>query len=287
MRLGYEQRARGFRKLLIESLSVPKEKHSILPQGFQRIGHIVILNLRPGISGMARDIAGTVLESYPYVKTVCLNQGISGELRKPAIRYLAGEKRTETTHREGGCTFRFDVTRVMLSKGNLSERARLPGLVRPGETIVDMFAGIGYFSIPIARHARPGRVHAIEKNPVAFSYLRQNIALNSVQGTVAPMLGDCRDVLMGSVADRVVMGYLPKTHHYLPAAFRMLKHRGGTIHYHDTFHESELWDRPLDMLKNQAFRAGYVLKTVGHKSVVKEYSPGIYHVVIDAEFAGQ
>jgi tRNA wybutosine-synthesizing protein 2 len=279
------KKRRDFRKLLLENLDIPESKQAHLPTGFQRIGHVVILNLRPGISGLASDIAGVVLKTHPYVRTVCLTQGVSGELRKPRVSYLAGERKTETTHRENRCLFKLDATRIMLSKGNLSERARIPGLVRPGEVIADLFAGIGYFSIPIARHGRPRRIYAIEKNPAAFRYLRENIRLNRVQDRITPILGDCREVLMGNVADRVLMGYLPGTYQYLPAAFEALRPQGGTIHYHDTFAESELWDKPIGNLEAQAFRQGYALRKVSHKAVVKEYAPGVLHAVIDAEFA--
>lgn len=275
---------RDFRKLLLDSLDIPEDKQDFLPSGFQRIGHIVILNLRPEASSLAGEIADIVLRKFSYVKTVCLTRGISGELRKPTVKYLAGEKRTETIHQENRCRFRLDVTRVMLSKGNLSERGRIPGLVRPGEVVADLFAGIGYFSIPVARNSSPRKVYSIEKNPSSFRYLKENIRLNRVQGTVTPILGDCREVRLGGVADRVLMGYLPGTHNYLPAAFGALKQGGGIIHYHDNFHESELWEKPLDILESQSFRHGYALKRIAHKAMVKEYSPRVCHVVLDAEF---
>lgn len=276
----------NIKRLLAEGLDIPEEKKGFLPAGFQRIGHVVILNLRPEISGYAKQIAGLVLDNFTYVKTVCLAGGVSGELRKPSVKWLAGEKRTETIHTENGCQFSLDVTKVMLSKGNLSERGRLPPLVRPGEIVVDMFAGIGYFSIPIAKHARPGKVYSIEKNPDSFRYLRENIRLNRVQERVSPTLGDCREVGLEGVADRVLMGYLPGTERFLPTAFRAMKPEGGFIHYHDLFHESELWEKPLKVLESQAGKAGYTMERLTHKGVVKEYSPRVYHVVMDAAFAG-
>jgi tRNA wybutosine-synthesizing protein 2 len=277
--------ARNFRKLLIENLNTPKKNQEFLPSGFQRIGHVVILNLRPETLKLGRKIANIVLDNYSYVKTVCLNKGISGELRQPSIEYLAGEKGTETIHAENKCRFLLDVTRVMLSKGNLAERARIPKLVKPGETVVDLFAGIGYFSIPIAKHAKPARIYCIEKNPASFSYLKQNIRLNKVQGRVTPIMGDCRQVPVGPIADRVLMGYLPKTYEFLPAAFSSLKSLGGVIHYHDTYRESELWDLPIQNLEAAAYRTGFTLKTVKRKAIVKEFAPRVYHVVIDAEFS--
>jgi tRNA wybutosine-synthesizing protein 2 len=276
-----------FRRLLKEKLKIPRQSYNFLPSGFQRIGHIVILNLKPEVSGLAKNIAELVLESYPYVKIICLTEGVSGEFREPKVEWLAGEKKTETLHKENNCIFKLDVTRVMFSKGNLSERARLPKLVRPGEVIVDLFSGIGYFSLPIAKFAKPRKVYAIEKNPISFKYLNENIRLNRVQEKITPILGDCRKVKMGDIADRVIMGYLPKTYTFLPAAFEALKPQGGVIHYHDTFSEKELWDKSKEILEAQAFRAGYSLKSITHKSIVKEYAPRVYHVVIDAEFTGR
>lgn len=277
---------RGFRKLVLENLELSVEQKKLLPAGFQRIGHIVILNLSPEIVPLAREMAGLLLEKYKYVRTVCLKEdSVQGELREPRIRWIAGDRETVTTHRENGCRFRLDVTKVMFSKGNLSERARIPPLVSSGETVADLFAGIGYFSIPIAVHSRARRIYSVELNPNAFRFLKENIRLNKAQSRITPILGDCRKVLMGDIADRVIMGYLPRTHEYLPAAFEALKPEGGTIHYHDTFHRDELWEKPFDLLDTRGFRAGYSLRKVSHRAIVKEFAPNVFHVVVDAEFS--
>lgn len=277
------KKRKGFRKLL-EGLNIPKKKQAYLPKGFQRIGHIVILNLKPQLRDFSKPMAKLILNSYPYVKTVCTSGGVSGEFREPKAEWLAGDKKTETLHKENNCIFKLDVRKIMFSKGNLAERARVPRLLSPEEVVADLFAGIGYFSIPIAKLAKPKKVFSIEKNPVSFHYLKENIRLNRVQDSITPILGDCRKVRMGNVADRVIMGYLPRTYLYLPAAFAALKPKGGIIHYHDTFTEKELWERPIEILEAHAFRAGYSLKAITHKSIVKEYAPRVYHVVIDAEF---
>jgi tRNA wybutosine-synthesizing protein 2 len=279
-----KRRAREFRELILDNLDIPGSKVQYLPRGFQRIGHIVILKLHPEVSSFARDIAELVLGEFPYARTVCLAGDVSGELREPSVRYIAGEKGTETTHQENYCRFMLDVAKVMFSKGNLSERGRIPRLVKHGEVVADLFAGIGYFSIPIAKNSMPGHVYSIEKNPSSFQYLKENIRLNGVQAVVTPILGDCRKVKLGSIADRVIMGYLPETRHYLPFAFGSLKPGGGTIHYHDNFHESELWEKPIRILETNGFRAGYELKRISRMAKVKEYSPMVYHAVLDAEF---
>ncbi|MFQ5647774.1 MAG: class I SAM-dependent methyltransferase family protein, partial [Candidatus Aenigmatarchaeota archaeon] len=221
---------------------------------FQRIGDIAILS-----SPVPREEAEGLLRELK-VKTVCVKEGpVSGELRQPRVRVLAGNG-TETIHKEAGCLYKLDVSRVMFSKGNMKERHRPAGLVRPGEVVVDMFAGIGYFSAPVALACPGCKVWSIELNPDAVHYLKENIRLNKVSN-VQVLEGDCRKVQVPEKADRVLMGYLPGTEKFLPAAFRFLKPR-GVIHFHNTYREEELWDKPLQTLGEEAEKAGYKLEKV-------------------------
>ncbi len=276
-----------FREIVRKKLEkkVPKENLALIPSGFQRIGKIAILNLPEELHKHKRMIGNAVLKNFSYVKTVCMRTGsITGELREPRVKIIAGEKTTVTTHRENKCVYKIDVARLMFSKGNLLERGRLPNIVRKGETVVDMFAGIGYFSIPIAKLAKPARVFAIDKNPVAMEYMKENIRLNKVGDRMVPVFGDCMVVRFGDIGDRIIMGFLPKTYEFLPAAFEALKPEGGVIHYHDTFAKEELWEKPIQILETSGFKHGYVLERVTYKNIVKEYAPNIFHVILDAEF---
>jgi tRNA wybutosine-synthesizing protein 2 len=272
------------KSLLSESINTPEDKKQFLPSGFQQVGDIVILSLKHEAKPYSKQIAGFILDKFPRFKTVCLKaDSIKGELRKPSVKVIAGENRTVTTHKESNCLYRIDVSKVMFSQGNLSERRRLPKLVRPGEVIVDMFAGIGYFSIPIAKSARPRRIYAIDKNPDSIALLKENIRLNHVEGVIKTVLGDCRSVVLGEKADRIIMGYLPGTSEFLPAAFGLLKPH-GIIHYHDTFRTGELWKRPEEVLRSAAEKAGFSLK-ITRRAVVKHYAPKVEHIVIDAELS--
>jgi tRNA wybutosine-synthesizing protein 2 len=268
----------------ILSAVVPEDKVELLPSGFQRIGDVVILNLKPELKQFEKDIGNILLKSFPNIKTVCAKfDSVKGELRVPQVRKIAGNG-TETTHTENGCKYRLDVTKVMFAKGNVNERGRLPKLIQPNETIVDMFAGIGYFTIPIAVHSSPQKIVAIEKNPISVKFLRQNIRLNKASN-VEVIEADNREVEgLESFADRVVMGYLPGTEKYLPTSFKFLKPAGGTIHYHNTYRKPHLWNRPFIELEDAARIAGYKLDRIIYKGIVKHFAPGIEHVVIDAIF---
>ena len=128
----------------------------------------------------------------PGVNRIVKLGRISGLKREPDVDMVIGEG-TETIHRENKCSFKLDVSRIMWSKGNTTERKRMSTIAKEGETVVDMFAGIGYFSIPIAVHSKPAKIYSIEINPVSYGYLCENVHLNKVEGILEPILGDCRE----------------------------------------------------------------------------------------------
>jgi tRNA wybutosine-synthesizing protein 2 len=202
--------------------------------------------------------------------------GVAGELRRPSARFLIGDDAV-ATHVEHGVRYRFDASRVMFSSGNVEERARMARIDARGETVIDMFAGIGYFAVPLAR-AGAARVHACEKNPDAFVWLEQNARLNGVADALRLWLGDDRALPLDGQADRVVMGYFPRTERYLPKAFTLLKPGGGVVHYHNTA-RADGWRAELEA--QVAATAGARAWRVERARVVKTHSPGVVHAVLD------
>ena len=272
-------RAREFLKQALEDKLTPEELE-LLPAGWERVGHVAILTLHPELVPRASEV-GNALLSLPGVRTVAVRTaGITGRYRRPGLEVVAGEPSTETLHREHGCVFKLDVAKAMFSLANLHERARVAGLVREGEVVVDLFAGVGQFTIPIARLAKPSRVYAVELNPIAFTYLEENVRLNRVGHIVVPLPGDCELVAPRGVADRVVMGILHVTHRYLPLALEVLRPSGGVMHYHESVPSRLRFERPIERIFEAA--AGREVEIVG-KRVVKRYAPGVDHVVIDAK----
>jgi tRNA wybutosine-synthesizing protein 2 len=259
---------------------LPPDELRQLPAGFDKIGHVAIISLHPGLLKKQSEIAEQLLK-IKGVRTVAIREGpVYGRFRRPRIKVIAGEERTETVHREHGCLFKLDVAKVMFSVGNLFERGRLVKLVGREETVVDMFAGVGQFTIPIAKHAAPRKIYAIELNPVAFRYLQENAAINRVGGIVEPVLGDCEKVAPVGIADRVIMGILHVAHKYLPLAIRILKPEGGIIHYHESVPRKIRFERPVARILSAA--SGGEVEILKMR-VVKKYAPGVDHVVIDAK----
>ncbi|MFC2143729.1 class I SAM-dependent methyltransferase family protein, partial [Candidatus Aenigmatarchaeota archaeon] len=204
----------------------------------------------------------------PRIKTVCEILSVSGELREPIVKKIVGSD-TETVHKEHGILYKMDVTKVMFSKGNLGERSRL--IARSGERVLDMFAGIGYFSLSLAKQG--ANVTSIEKNPVAFHYLKENIKLNNVK--INAINSDCRDFSINHEFDRILMGYFPGTEKFLPTALKMIKNN-GIIHFHNTYRENELWSSPIKQISNVIDNFKII-----NKKKVKSVAPHTWHVVID------
>ncbi len=278
-----------FKRMLMEALrgKMPDDLLPLLPSGLQIIGDVALLSVRPEVEDYVGLMAEFILGKFKFIRTVCLKKGpILGPEKRPQVEVVAGRPSTITVHKEGGCLFKLDVARLMFAKGNIRERARMARVVREGELVLDMFAGIGYFSIPMARTGRPAMIYAVDVNPLAIHYLAENIRLNKVRGLVVPVLADCRRVAeeLPDLADRIVMGFLPGTAAFLPHALRALRPEGGTIHYHDVYHERELWWKPIRVLEEAGLRAGYRLAGIAHRRVVKSYGPRLYHVVLDAVF---
>lgn len=267
-----------FKLLLKEGVEgIPQEKWDFLPSGFHRIGDILIIRLHKELEEYQKEIGEFLIKRF-RVKSVFVKGPVQGELRKPMMRKIAGRTNT-TLHRENNCLFKIDVSRLLFAKGNVYERGRIEA--SEGEEVVDLFAGIGYFSIPLAKKNPSCSIVAIEKNPVAVKFLRENLELNRIEN-VEVIEDDCRNV-KGVKGDRVIMGYLPGTEEFLPTAFSFLR-RSGIIHFHNVYRKGELWRKPLGTLETQALEHGYLLVGVLYKKIVKQYSPCKYHVVVDAKF---
>lgn len=240
---------------------------------WKKIGNILILDNKFTVQS---DKQLKELSDKHKVKTVMKVDHIHGTKREPVIKLLYGED-TETINKENGCLFKLDLKKVMWSKGNNNERIRIAKLVEDNETVIDMFAGIGYFSIPIGVHSNAKQVYSIEINPNSFHYLKENIKLNKINNII-PLLRDCMDITPEYSADRIIMGYVKTTHHYLKTAIDSLN-KGGVIHYHETVPEKLMDTRPINRIKEVAGdRSVEFLKL----NKVKKYSPGVFHVVCDA-----
>lgn len=253
-----------------------------LPRHYVRFGDVLLLDVPASSVDLSGEIAGAFADALGCRSVLAWEGGIEGEFREPSARLLWGDPDTETVHKERGIQFRFDPARLMWSAGNLPERQRVASWDCRGETVVDLFAGIGYFTLPLAVHARADRVVAVEKNPLAYGYLIENVALNGVRDRVECRQGDNRQVAPEGVAHRVMLGYLHDTPSFLSVALRALRREGGRIHLHAKLPHGDFPDLALETLAPIFQKEGWRAALSGaHR--VKSYAPGIVHGVLDLE----
>lgn len=278
----------SFKDLLKEKLGekVSDDEFAAIPKGFQKTGEIIIMNLPIELEEKFSAIGEAVLLVFPKVKTVCAKVGeIIGELRRPQIKVIAGEDDLEVENFENGTWFCYDASKIMFAKGNVSERGRLPKLVSDGEVIIDMFVGIGYFSLPIAKHSGVKKIYAIDLNPDSIFWLKKAIKKNKVQNKFEIFNGDSRatvDELVekGIVADRILMGYLPPPEEFVPYALKVLK-KGGFIHY-DALIRTDKVEEDLEEVKKLFEQTGRKVEIVNPQRV-KSYRPKVDHYVVDLQ----
>jgi len=197
------------------------------------VGDIAIVRLGDFSASEKRRVAGALLEELRNVRVIMEQRGgIEGEYRLRTLRHLAGEKRSVTVHRENGCSFRVDVAKCYFSPRLSTERLRIAEAVRPSERVLNMFAGVGPFSIPVAK-LKGAKVLSCELNEYAARLHSENDALNRVEGLIEVINGDAAELprVTKRRFDRVIMPLPSEANRFLPTALAMAK-KGGTIHYY-------------------------------------------------------
>jgi tRNA wybutosine-synthesizing protein 2 len=257
-----------------------------MPAGYQRLGRVLVVRLSPTLRPYF-PLIGRAWQRELGVTTVLVPSGpVEGEYRIPRLERIAGGA-TETEVTEQGVCWRFDAARIMFAAGNRTERARVGRLVGPGETVVDLFAGIGYFAIPAARVGGARRVVAVEKNPVAVRYLRENVTLNHVAERVEVVEGDNRTVpLPRAEAHRVLLGYLPTSIPWVPRALETVRDEGW-LHVHLVADARRARERATASVERALLDAGAAWTAPLFAREVKPYGPGRTHVVVDARVRPQ
>ena len=259
---------------------IPDDLVDSIPRSWEKIGDILIIKFPENLSNYKRTL-GEVYANVLGCRAVLNDKvGIVGEFREPDVEVVFGSSDTETVHKENGIRYKLDPQKIMFSSGNMDERIRMANVSNKNEVVVDFFAGIGYFTIPMAVYSKPRKIYACEKNPVAYDYLRENIVLNDVTDIVEPVFGDNREVAPENIANRIVMGYIGDTESFLPIAIKSLKAGKGIIHFHEKYSDSFVPDQPLDYMKKIAGELDRKIKLIQYRKV-KSYAPGVSHFVFD------
>ena len=193
--------------------------------------------------------------------------------------------------KDNGLFYGFDACKVMYSSGNVTERHRMGSLDAEGEIIVDAFAGIGYYSLPLLVHGKATHVHACELNPESIKALKWAAQKNNVSKSITIHEGNNQSTLpnLRGIADRVLLGLLPSSEAAWKPAISTLKEQGGSLHIHMNVEEEHIEQWTKDTIQtclNYAKSDGRDwFCTHQHLEKVKWYAPRVRHVVLDVSFS--
>ena len=266
---------------------LPGELLDKVPQAFDIVGDIVVIDIPSQLKAYQSLIGEAILQTQKNVTTVLAKAGdISGIFRVRDYDYIAGENKTKTIHKEFGCQYHVDIAKAYFSPRLSHEHERVAALVQDGETVADLFAGVGPFSVLIGKRNPMAKVYAVDLNPDAVELLYVNVRVNRVEKNVSPILADAREIaatrLKGS-ADRVIMN-LPETAiDFVDAACNAIKPQGGLAHFYgfvrspDTL--EDLKQRFLKLVEKNERKVEAFL----YVKRIRETAPFESQVVLDAK----
>jgi len=255
---------------------------------FDIVGDIAIIRVPKPLQHHSRLIAEAIMNTHREVKSVWQQvSSVSGDYRLRRLKHILGEKTTETLYKEHGCIYKTDLRKAYFSPRLSYERQRIAGLIKRGETVLNMFAGVGCYSIAIAKNAEPFKIYSIDVNPCAFQYLRENVRLNRVEKMVVPIHGDTKKIItqnqLQTFVDRVLMPLPERAYEYLDYALYALKPTGGWIHYYDFDYANKNED-PIEKVEKKVSEKLMELCSdfqIEFGRIVRPIGPRWYQVVLD------
>ena len=229
-----------------------------------------------------------LLEKIRYINVV-LRQitPVEGEYRLRKFQHIAGEDRRWTIYREHGIILKVDIEKVYFTPRLSTERRRIMELVNPGEEICNMFAGVGPYSILIAKYRSPKLVHSIDINKYAVDYHIENNFLNKVEDRIIVYRGDAGEMIEKYIVgrcDRVLMPLPEKALDYIDYALEALKHR-GYIHIYLHIPYEKNWREALPKAVEEASKAlrGKCGIDMMKPHKVREVGPRVLQVCVDTK----
>ena len=265
---------------------VPSDLMSNLPRSFDVIGDIAVLDLPGDLNQFSSAVGKGILRLNPRLRLVLRKSSdVSGTFRTRKFEVIAGTGSTETVYTEFSCRFHLDVASVYFSPRLAHERMRIAEQVKKGECVVDMFAGVGPYSVLIAKVKPDSKLYSIELNPDAFKYLKENVLLNEVADRVIPMFGDARQSgarQLRGVANRIVMNLPSEAKNFIDVALQVLKDEGGIIHYYTFVSRDESITTIKDSFRSAIENQGRRVQSFAFARAIKEVAPNRVQVAIDA-----
>ncbi len=277
---------------------IPSNCLNLIPRSYDIIGNIAILEFeKPNqinsseFEKFKHLVGNAVIDVNKNVLSVFEKQSeIKGSYRLRVLTYLAGENNTETAHKENDCVFHLDIKTTYFSPRLVYERRRIAksGILE-NEVIVDMFSGVGTFSIQIAK-LNPVKIHAFDLNPTAYSFLKKNIGLNKLLGNIFPYNMNIRDLInpsnqlgkkLHNKIDRIIMNLPEDSINFIDVGCILMKKSGGILHFYQFSEKPKAINKTLNSLKKKLNGFNWKIEKIIDSKIVKSYSPKAELVVVD------
>ena len=278
----------------------PKWDNKLIPKSYDIIGSIAIIEF-PHLDSLSpkektlfkEDVAKAVVIINKAVKSVYEKVSqVEGEYRLRKLQILFGDDNPETIHKENHAVFKLNVKKAYFTPRLVNERKRLSNSnISKGELIVDMFAGVGPFSIQIAKK-RNVQIYSFDINVDAYNYLKENIYLNNVEKRVFAFNINIKtllesenqqgNLLKGKI-DRIIMNLPEKSLEFLDVACFLMKKRGGIIHNYQFCSKPKPIELGIEQFSHTLSRYHYQIEKVIHADIVKSYSPLMDLISLDVK----
>lgn len=272
-------------KRSLENILTSQESQELI-SSFDQIGDIIIVRIPDSLLAKKKLIGETLLNEVKIAKSVFYQaSAVEGDFRTRNLEILAGEDKTETEYKEFGCKFTVDVENAFFSPRLSTERERIANLVQDGETIVNMFAGVGMFSIMIAKKKKC-TVYSIDINPIATKLCEKNIIANKLAGNVISINGDASQVIQEQLenkSDRTLMLLPERSDEFLKSAISATK-SGGIIHYYSHIHADKK-SNAGKLSEEHYLQVTPVKSEILGSKIVRAVGPRYYQTVVDVKIS--
>ena len=261
-----------------------EEENEQLISAFDQIGDIIVVRIPDSLVTKKQIIGKTLLEQVSTANSVFYQSSpVEGNFRTRKLEVIAGEDKTQTEYKENGCRFIVDVEKAFFSPRLSTERERIAGLVKDGEVIINMFGGVGMFSLLAAKDT-PCTVYNIDLNPVASQLCKENVQINKLKGEVISLNGDATKVINEQLigkADRVLMLLPERSDEFLDSALNGLRDK-GIIHYYSHMHADKKQDA-AKLSEEHFMNVNKINAEIITSRNVRPVGPRFYQTVVDVK----
>jgi tRNA (guanine37-N1)-methyltransferase len=270
-------------KKALESILSDQESQELI-SSFDQIGDIIIVRIPDSLLSKKKVIGETLLKQVKIAKSVFYQaSAVEGDFRTRNLEILAGDNKTETEYKEFGCKFTVDVENAFFSPRLSTERERIANLVHDGETVVNMFAGVGMFSVMIAKKKKC-TVYSIDINPIAAKLCEKNIKSNKLIGDIVSINGDAIQIIQEQLqnkSDRTLMLLPERSDEFLESAINATKN-GGIIHYYSHIHADKK-SNAGKLSEEHYLQVSPVRSEILGSKIVRAVGPRYYQTVVDVK----